>query len=545
MVQSRVVLLSLLVVLGTPGTAVAAPSPDDLPAGPWPPSKVLAQDPARVPVPLAAAAVTDCPVPTPGVKRSAPGAGKTVALTFDDGPGASTGPILSILQQTGVAATFFNLGVNMASRPTWVRAEATIGNALANHSWSHPRMPTLSAAAQGTEMDRATAQQSALTGIQACYFRPPYGEYNTATLNAAQQRRMGVWNWSVDTEDWKANGSSSAYWVNRIATLAEAGGSQQHPVILMHNAPAGNPATVAALPRIINFYRARGYTFVDLAGRTGSGIPAPAAATTASGVHVFSRATNGSLSERTRTGTAWGAPVSLGGAMFGGAGAAATGPGVTTVFVQGTDNHVYHRTVPDSGTPSGWVDLGGFAISRPSAAYSADGTLSVVIRGADSAGWIRQRVNGTWGAWQRLGHAITSAPTIAATAGGGLTVGAIGTDRALWVTHKATTTWTAWRKVGGAITADPALSATSDGARLVVAVRGTDDAVHVSVGDAAATTWTGWQTIGGLLSSGNALTVSGTTLATYAYGRDGRLWENVATGGTTGTGWRGWSQLPN
>ena len=35
----------------------------------------------------------------------------------------------------------------------------------------------------------------------------------------------------------------------------------------MHNPPGGIPATVAALPTIINFYRDRGYTFVDLNGR--------------------------------------------------------------------------------------------------------------------------------------------------------------------------------------------------------------------------------------------------------------------------------------
>ena len=34
----------------------------------------------------------------------------------------------------------------------------------------------------------------------------------------------------------------------------------------LHNQPGGNPATVAALPSIIAFYRDRGYTVVDLAG---------------------------------------------------------------------------------------------------------------------------------------------------------------------------------------------------------------------------------------------------------------------------------------
>ena len=61
--------------------------------------------------------------------------------------------------------------------------------------------------------------------------------------------------WSVDTEDWKADGSSSSYWVNRIISLAESeGGMQTHPVILMHNAPSGDPATVLALPTIIRYF---------------------------------------------------------------------------------------------------------------------------------------------------------------------------------------------------------------------------------------------------------------------------------------------------
>jgi len=39
----------------------------------------------------------------------------------------------------------------------------------------------------------------------------------------------------------------------------------------MHNAPSGDPATVAALPTIISYFRNHGYTFVNLAGDTGTG----------------------------------------------------------------------------------------------------------------------------------------------------------------------------------------------------------------------------------------------------------------------------------
>jgi len=74
----------------------------------------------------------------------------------------------------------------------------------------------------------------------------------------------------VDTEDWEAEGSSSPYWVNRIVRSAESEGEAlDHPVVLMHNQAIPMPATVAALPVIIRFFLAHGYTFVDLLGRDG------------------------------------------------------------------------------------------------------------------------------------------------------------------------------------------------------------------------------------------------------------------------------------
>jgi len=64
-------------------------------------------------VPTAAA----CPAAPYGTRLYAPGNAKTVALTFDDGPGRSTAAILAILASYQVTATFFNIGVAMAARP--------------------------------------------------------------------------------------------------------------------------------------------------------------------------------------------------------------------------------------------------------------------------------------------------------------------------------------------------------------------------------------------------------------------------------------------
>ena len=221
--------------------APAAPPPplNEGPAGP--PALLQNGQVAQPPLVTAPQVSTSCPAAPYGSNSAAPGSGKTVALTFDDGPGASTASILSIIESYGVAATFFNVGENAAARPQLVREEAAAGYLLGNHTWDHPNMTSLSASAQGTEMDRASAEQHALVGTQPCAFRPPGGNYNATTLSLAQQRRMKFWTWSVDTEDWKAKGSSSAFCVNRIISLAEQEGRVlQHPVVLMHNQPAGN-----------------------------------------------------------------------------------------------------------------------------------------------------------------------------------------------------------------------------------------------------------------------------------------------------------------
>lgn len=219
--------------------------------------------------PLAAArarpAAARCPRARYGPHYYAPGRGRTVALTFDDGPGASTSRILSILEKAHVPVTFFNNGANERARSRLVRAEAEAGFALGNHTWSHPYLPALSRSRQASQLDRASAEQRRITGQGPCSFRPPYGAWNRTTLQLARHRGLMVWLWSVDPQDWRARGSGSAYWVRRITGITKAqGGRQRHPVVLLHNQPGGNPATARALPAIIGFFRRHHYRFVTL-----------------------------------------------------------------------------------------------------------------------------------------------------------------------------------------------------------------------------------------------------------------------------------------
>ncbi|MGN6567550.1 MAG: polysaccharide deacetylase family protein, partial [Flavipsychrobacter sp.] len=65
------------------------------------------------------------------------GDNKTIALTFDDGPGAETSTILNILREQNVPAAFFNIGKNAVSNPDILKRMDVEGHVIGNHSYNH------------------------------------------------------------------------------------------------------------------------------------------------------------------------------------------------------------------------------------------------------------------------------------------------------------------------------------------------------------------------------------------------------------------------
>ena len=473
MLVPRARLLVVTAVLGLAGglaglspAASAAGPPAPGSEGPAGPPALMPDGRVATPPAISARRVPACPAAPHGTSSYAPGTGKTVALTFDDGPGASTSAIMSELRSNGVRATFFNLGENMAARPQQVRDEAQAGYALGNHTWNHPNMTTLSASAQAAEIDQATTEQVNLTGIYPCLFRPPGGSYNATTLSLAQQRGMTVWLWSADTEDWKANGSSSSYWVNRIISLAEQeGGALSHPVVLMHNQPAGNPATVLALPAIIRYFRDHGYTFVDLYGRT-SVLTSDVAAATGTdralisneghgwrnlgGELLFAPAVRVVNGEPYYFGTGtdrnvWVRTDRLGWQKFGPSGTSCAGsPGVAFaggrlyLACTGPDRHLWEASsaVTPGTLPyvTGFTNFGGIIASAPAVAgvgsnvtFFADAPGGTVYTRTLSAGWAA------------TGWHCASPPAAAQSASAtSATFACVGADRSLWYDNYTT-----------------------------------------------------------------------------------------------------------
>lgn len=240
-----------------------------------------ATDPVTGPLPAVPAMQRRCAQPATGVVTHAPTVpGRTVALTFDDGPDGATPAVLDALAAQHVHATFFVVGAQAQRHPALVRRIAAEGHLLGDHTWDH-RYPRdveggWTAPYLADQLGRTARVVEAATGTPVCWFRPP-GGFRTGTVPAAAHRmRMTVALWSVDTLDWQVQGLDHRHaaradaldrQVDAIVERATATGGQRHPVVLLHDGGGPRTATALAVPRIVAWYRAHGYAFVRVDGR--------------------------------------------------------------------------------------------------------------------------------------------------------------------------------------------------------------------------------------------------------------------------------------
>ena len=189
-----------------------------------------------------------------------------IALTFDDGYGSSrTLQVLRILQRSRVSATFFPIALAVKASPATWQTVAAAGFPIANHTYDHAKLAGRCYATQRTELTRwtKTLQSIGVTPLPA--MRPPGGAFDLTTRLAVTGAGLAALVlWDVDTRDWEGATSTT------IAARALAG--REGSIVLMHT---GRANTVAALPRIIDGYRSRGFTFVTIGQLLGIDGPVP------------------------------------------------------------------------------------------------------------------------------------------------------------------------------------------------------------------------------------------------------------------------------
>lgn len=183
--------------------------------------------------------------------------GRDIALTFDDGPGPYTPQVLSVLERLHVRATFFAIGKMLRYFSSSTVREIEDGDAIGDHTESHPELAHLSAHDQHEELFEQLARIELLGGRRPVLFRPPYGSFNATTMRELASLHLLMVLWSVDTDDYLQPG---------VSVIVERALAGAHPgaIILMHDAGGDRTQTIAALPQIVAGLRARGYRLVTV-----------------------------------------------------------------------------------------------------------------------------------------------------------------------------------------------------------------------------------------------------------------------------------------
>ncbi|WP_445155511.1 polysaccharide deacetylase family protein [Arthrobacter sp. Hor0625] len=257
----------------TPSTARATPSPPPTTRSPTstpttpPVTAPPAPPPSRPPATVAPPPPAD---PFPAALRGIdveviPGAGRTVALTFDAGANSAGLPsILRTLAASGVRATFFLTGTWASANPAGVASITAAGHRVGNHSMTHPGFTSLSDAQIAAQLADARAAISAGGAEPRPLFRFPFGERDARTIAAVNDLGYVPVRWTVDTLGW--NGTSGGI-TARIVEDRVLAALQPGEIVLMHigsNPDDGTTLDADALPRIIDRIRQAGYGFTTL-----------------------------------------------------------------------------------------------------------------------------------------------------------------------------------------------------------------------------------------------------------------------------------------
>ncbi len=194
-----------------------------------------------------------------------------VSLTFDDGPSAKVTPdLVKILRRAGVPATFFMVGQRVAGAPRAARQVARAGFLIANHSYAHSDM-TRQSQDQVVQTLRDTDAVLRSAGTRPTnLMRPPYGAINDNVRQAVRRAGLVPVLWDIDPRDY-AGGSSDDIASSILAQLRPG----RSNVVLQHDGVGNSPASVAAVPRVVEEARRRGYCFTALDERGLPGFPTP------------------------------------------------------------------------------------------------------------------------------------------------------------------------------------------------------------------------------------------------------------------------------
>ncbi|WP_449600648.1 polysaccharide deacetylase family protein [Paenibacillus sp. Marseille-Q9583] len=184
---------------------------------------------------------------------------KVVAFTFDDGPHPLyTKELLDIFHKHNGKATFFMIGQELNMYEAIAAQVHMAGHEIANHTYSHPDLTTLTLDEARAELQRADDTIRKVTGTHVSNFRPPFFGVNDDILRLAAEfgyHSIGAVN--GEAKDWEQPGVD--FILDHTRPTIENGS-----IFLFHDGYGERAQTIEAVRILVEELDAEGYRFVTL-----------------------------------------------------------------------------------------------------------------------------------------------------------------------------------------------------------------------------------------------------------------------------------------
>ena len=181
--------------------------------------------------------------------------GKTVYLTFDDGPHETATPfVLDELKKYNAKASFFCIGKNVAAHGDIYDRIVKEGHSVGNHTYNHVNGWKV------TDEVYLKEVADAATLIKSNLFRPPYGR-----IKRSQQKKLQTSNSQLQTIMWDVLSGDFDTTLSPEGCLGYVI-YHTHPgsIIVFHDSTKAFDRMKYALPKVLEHFSKEGYAFKAL-----------------------------------------------------------------------------------------------------------------------------------------------------------------------------------------------------------------------------------------------------------------------------------------
>lgn len=197
---------------------------------------------------------------------------KTLSLTFDDGPSdEATLDIGKYLYEQDIEATFFVVGEDSLGRESILKQLSEWGHLIANHSWSHCSMITITPDQAIEEVSRTDRLIRTYMEDGISLFRAPYGAFNQKVgkilTKAGLDNYVGSIHWDIGGCQKKGYAADWACWEQGISVVDCAEGyfkeseDRGKGIVLFHDFDV---KTTQMLRILVPMWKAADYNFTRI-----------------------------------------------------------------------------------------------------------------------------------------------------------------------------------------------------------------------------------------------------------------------------------------